>query len=106
MRQVLFTDSGKKIVVDRNTDVCLYDADGNSVTRGRDLYAHKARSGNWYIYAYDWSRWQGESSEVVLLTHDEATIELFDLLKRGKIGESTIDRVSEMLGRDLFEEDA
>ncbi len=114
MDRVLITDDGKRVIVNTKTDVCLYETPcnppntGTDYTRGTDLYAHRARSGNMYFYLRHWSLWQGEGSNLELISRDEA--ENFLLEKAGLSGfaameESEIEKAIE-LGFDLFEETA
>ncbi len=114
MDRVLITDDGKRVIVNTKTDVCLYETPcnppntGTDYTRGTDLYAHRARSGNMYFYLRHWSLWQGEGSNLELISRDEA--ENFLLEKAGLSGfaameESEVEKAIE-LGFDLFEETA
>lgn len=74
---VLTTPEGKKVVTDEK-DVCLYSSarnppnTGTAYTRGKDLYAHRAKSGKLYFYTYSWSMWQGEGHTYRLITEEEA----------------------------------
>ena len=78
MDRVLITDDGKRVIVNTKTDVCLYETPcnppntGTDYTRGTDLYAHRARSGNMYFYLRHWSLWQGEGSNLELISRDES----------------------------------
>ena len=114
MKRVLITKEQKRVIVDIQTDSCLYKSPvnppntGTDYTRGTDLYAHRARSGNMYFYLRHWSLWQGEGSNLELISRDEA--ENFLLEKAGLSGfaameESEIEKAIE-LGFDLFEETA
>jgi hypothetical protein len=84
MSIVLKTPEGKKVVVNIQTDNCLYEAPhnppntGTTYTRGTDYYAHKARSGTMYFYSYSWSMWQGEEQRYQLMTDEEMREALID----------------------------
>jgi len=112
--KVLMTPDGKKVVINTEKDVCLYSAPhnppntGTTYTRGTDLYAHKARSGNIYYYYVHWSMWQGEQTSYELISREEA--EKF-LLKKASLGgwagldEEDFELLKEH-GFDLLQEDA
>ena len=112
--RILKTPEGKRVVVNRNADVILYDSPvnppntGTKYTQGTDLLAHKARSGTVYFYLYHWSMWQGTEESYELVEPDEARE--FLLQKAGLTGvaelsESERERVEEYFP-DIFEEDA
>lgn len=71
------TSDGKRVVCNTDTDPQLYDSPhnppntGTRYTRGTDVYAHTAKSGTVYFYAYHWSMWQGEESTAELWTKAE-----------------------------------
>lgn len=75
---VLMTPEGKRVIVDRDRDMCLLRAPrnppntGTRYTTGIDLYAHKSRSGKWYFYRYRWSMWQGDEDSFELISEEEA----------------------------------
>lgn len=111
---VLITGDGKKVVVNMDRDICLFDAPenppntGTKYTSGTDLYAHKARSGNVYFYTYAWSMWQGVESRIELV--DEGKARAFLLRCAGNSGwdvlsESERKRAQEYFP-NIFEEDA
>ena len=115
MSIVLMTPEGKKVVVNLNTDNCLYDSPhnppntGTRYTSGLDLYAHKARSGKMYYYSYSWSMWQGHEAEYNLMTDDEMKHALI-----ARAGEAGYGRMSDGEREDIeqnyfpgiFDEDA
>lgn len=115
MAQILITEEGKRVQITPSEDVCLYYAPHNppntdtSYTRGTDLHAHKARSGQWYFYFYSWSMWQGEQSGYTLASRQEA-IEFM----QGKAtctgheepSTSEMERAVEIFGEDIFSENA
>ena len=114
MSIVLKTPEGKKVVVNIQTDNCLYEAPhnppntGTTYTRGTDYYAHKARSGTMYFYSYSWSMWQGEQSCYQLMSDNEMKDTLIELA-----GESGPGRMSDREREDIekifagiFDEDA
>ncbi|MCF7885882.1 MAG: hypothetical protein K9M80_05250 [Candidatus Marinimicrobia bacterium] len=88
-KKVLRTEEGKKVVIDPEVDPCIYKAPvnppntGTSFTRGRDLYSHKAKSGDIYFYSHSWSMWQGEGESFSLLDRDQAIDFLLDKLETG-----------------------
>jgi hypothetical protein len=85
---------GKKIWLDTDNDQMVYDGvkahrhrmhgQGNSATRGIDLYAHECTDGGRVYYCYHWTLWQGESNYIEEITLDEArqfieqNIDVFD----------------------------
>lgn len=77
MKFTFQTPDGKRVVCDSDDDVLVYDAPNNPpntgtrYTRGTDIYAHTAKSGNHYFYAYSWSMWQGEESTADLWTKEQ-----------------------------------
>jgi len=95
MERVLITQDGKRVVVNKKTDPCLYESPynppntGTAYTRGIDLYAHKARSGKIYFYFSHWSLWQGEEDSLELISKSEA--EEFLLQKAGLTGHGSLD---------------
>jgi len=94
-KKVLRTQENEKVVIDRKEDPTLFKAPknppntGTKYTRGRDLYAHKAQSGEVYFYYYDWSMWQGESNSYSLVDRAEAVDFLLD--KLGRSGHNSLD---------------
>lgn len=113
-KKVLRTQDGKKVVVDYSTDTKLYSAPvnppntGTTFTRGTDLLAHKARSGNIYFYTYSWSLWQSEQEEYQLISKKEAEDFLLDKLSKAypeEMYEHEIETAREF-GFDLLEETA
>ena len=111
---ILMTPDEKRVKANMKEDVCLYDAPhnppntGTAYTRGVDLYAHKARSGQWYFYTYQWSMWQGEDSSHELISEGEA--KNFILEKAGRAGYESLSDGEEKRARsiwpDIFEETA
>lgn len=77
-KTVLRTQDNKKVIINTDSDPCLFQAPhniphtGTSYTRGKDLYAHESRNGNMYFYFYSWSMWQGEENSYYLVTKEEA----------------------------------
>jgi hypothetical protein len=113
-KNVLRTQDSRKVVIDVSKDVTLYSAPvnppntGSQYTRGRDLLAHKARSGNVYFYFYSWSMWQGDEDEFELCS--KATAEAFLTRKAGLTGWAAIDEheitLAKEYGIDVMEETA
>jgi hypothetical protein len=111
---VLMTPDGKKVAIDMNVDACLFEAPRNPpdtetrYTRGTDLYAHKARSGNWYFYTFSWSMWQGEESVYTLVDEDEARALVLE--RAGKSGWEALSdaekRRTIAIWPDIFDETA
>ena len=115
MRRVLMTQDDKKVVIDTKSDDCLYSSPvnppntGTTYTRGSNLYAHKARSGNIYFYFHHWSMWQGSEDSYCLCTKQEA--EEFLLEKLGNSGwdsleESEAEQAEKDYGFELLTETA
>lgn len=115
MSKHIFTShDGKRVVCDTDTDVQIYDAPhnppntGTRYTRGSDLYAHKAKSGQVYFYARHWSMWQNEEETVNLLTPDEVREFFAERMNgdfHGRPADSEIAALADY-GIDLFEETA
>ena len=111
---VLKTPEGKRVVIDPSTDTKLYDSPqnppntGTAYTRGTDLYAHKARSGNMYFYTYEWSMWQGAEESYELVDHK--TAEEFLIEKAGNTGWDSLTedeaKTAEEHGFEIYQEDA
>ncbi len=84
MAKILRTPDGKIVRVQRDTDTVLYAAPrnppntGTAYTRGTDIYAHVARSGKAYFYAYRWTMWQGEENSYDLMDEQEVKDFLLD----------------------------
>ena len=113
-KHVLRTQDGKKVVIDVSKDTKLYESPvnppntGTRYTRGTDLLAHKARSGNVYFYFYHWSMWQGEEDEFELVdrnTAEEFLVERAGLSGWAGLDEHEIERAKEF-GLDIMEETA
>jgi hypothetical protein len=114
MDRVLITDDGKRVIVNTKTDVCLYETPcnppnpGTDYTRGTDLYAHRARSGNVYFYLHHWSLWQRESSWLELVDRHEALdflLEKARLTNVAAMDEDEIETAKEF-GFNILEETA
>jgi len=114
MDRVLITDDGKRVIVNTKTDVCLYETPcnppntGTDYTRGTDLYAHRARSGNVYFYLHHWSLWQRESSWLELVDRHEALdflLEKARLTNVAAMDEDEIEKAKEF-GFNILEETA
>ena len=113
-KHVLRTHDSKKVVIDVSKDVTLYSAPvnppntGSQYTRGTDLLAHTARSGNVYFYLYRWSMWQGSEDAFELCS--KTTAEEFLTKKAGLSGWAAIDEheieKAKEFGIDLLEETA
>lgn len=103
MTRVLLTDDGKKVVIDVNSDPCIYEASRGNATRGIDLHVHKAQSGKVFFYFYRWSQWENEDTDVDLCTKEYA--EEFLINHSGNITEHEIETAKEY-GIDLMEETA
>lgn len=115
MKRVLLTENKERVIIDMKNDDCLYSAPvnppntGTTYTRGTDLYAHTAQSGKVYYYAYSWSIWQGEESQINLLTKEEAEEFLIDKLSLtgyGLLDEDEAKRISDKYGLELLTETA
>lgn len=115
MPEILMTPEGKKVKISKKDDVCLFDAPhnppntGTAYTAGTDLYAHKARSGNWYYYEYHWSMWQGTEERHELITEEEAKrfiLERATMSGHMALGASEKQKAEELWGKDFFDEDA
>ncbi len=112
--KVLKTPDGKRAVVNRNRDICLYDSPNNppntgtKYTSGTDLLAHKARSGTVYFYLYNWSMWQGSEDSYELInaeTAKEFLLEKAGLTGWAELADSEKERAEEYFP-GIFEEDA
>jgi len=80
MRKIVRVN-GKKVLLDTDKDVCLYDAthafykrtgNQNNLNRGVDLYARERGLDNPVFYELHWSRYQGEVDYIEVLTPEEA----------------------------------
>jgi hypothetical protein len=107
------TPEGKKVVINTDTDECLYEAPhnppntGTRFTSGTDLYAHKARSGKDYFYAHYWSMWQGSGSSYTLITPEEMKIRILELSGSASWGLGGAERQrAEKYFPGIFDEDA
>lgn len=113
-KKILKTPDGKKVVIDMTKDSCIYEAPmnppntGTRFTRGENLYAHKAQSGDTYFYIHEWSMWQGAVSSNRLVSKQYAEDFLID--KAGNIGDDELTdddiKKAEQFGFNLFEETA
>ena len=112
--KVLMTPENKRVVINTETDECLYSAPvnppntGTAYTTGTDMYRHIARSGKAYYYTYTWSLWQGACDQFTLITEDEAKQMLLEAA--GWTGYSELSdferqRIMEIFP-GIFEEDA
>ena len=111
---VLMTPEGKRVVINPETDVHLYEAPhnppntGTACTSGTDLYAHKARSGKVYYYKYHWSMWQGEQTYYNLSSDGDAREML--LHHAGNTGYGALSEKERALAEEyfpgIFDEDA
>jgi hypothetical protein len=115
MAQILITEEGKRVQIEPSKDTNLYDAPhnppntGTAFTRGTDLYAHKARSGQMYFYTYSWSMWQGEESDYELVTREEAIAFLQERASytgHDELSSGEMDQAREVFGEDIFAENA
>jgi len=115
MAQILLTEDGKRVQINPRQDVKLYDAPNNppntgtAYTRGVDLYAHKARSGQWYFYFFSWSMWQGEGSGYTLASRENAILFLQEKATCtgwAELSKSDMERATEVFKEDVFSEDA
>jgi hypothetical protein len=112
--KILKTPDEKRVVVNRETDIVLYDSPvnppntGTKYTQGTDLLAHKARSGTVYFYMYHWSMWQGSEDSYELVDAD--TARNFLLEKAGLTGWAGLDDSDKERALEyfpgIFEEDA
>jgi hypothetical protein len=114
MVHILKTPDGRKVVVNRQTDECLFKAarnppnTGTAYTSGVDLYRHVSRKGNVYYYTYHWSMWQGSVDTYELITEEEAKQFLLKhMMMTGydKLDEDEQKRAEELFP-NIFEEDA
>jgi hypothetical protein len=113
--KILKTPENKKIVINPETDIKMYDAPANppntgtNYTTGTDLYCHVERSGKRYYYTYRWSMWQGSVSSYKLLTDDEAKEFLLDIAGISNewvyLSEKEAERAKEHFP-GIFDEDA
>jgi len=112
--QVLKTPDGKKVVVNCQTDECLFKAarnppnTGTAYTSGTDLYRHVSRIGNVYYYTFSWSMWQGSVDSYELITEEQAKLFLLNrmmLTGWSKLDEDEIKRAEELFP-GIFKEDA
>ena len=105
MSRTLRTGDGKKIVIDVNKDTCIYEDRRQNATRGTDLHAHIAKSGNTYFYFYIWSQWENEDTEVELCTKSAAEDFLINRSTCGSVTDDEIEKAKDA-GIDLMEETA
>ena len=113
-KYVLRTHNCKKVVIDVDKDIVLYHSPvnppntGTRYTRGTDLLAHIARSGNVYFYFNNWSMWEGDEDSFELVDKDTAEEFLIDkagLSGWARLDEREIEKVKKF-GFDLMEETA
>lgn len=114
MKFAFQTSDGKRVVCDTDTDPQLYDAPhnppntGTRYTRGTDLYAHAAKSGTVFFYAYSWSMWQGEESTAELWTQaqvEEFIVERMAGPEHARPSSSELERLAEY-GINVLDETA
>jgi len=109
MGVVLETPEGNKVVVNTETDLCLYMAPHNPpFVFGNDYYAHKARSGNIYYYRHAWVRVQGEEDVFYLLDEETMRSILIDCASEtgwARIIDSEFEAIEQCFP-GIFEEDA
>jgi len=113
-KKVLRTQDMKKVVIDLSTDTKLYETPvnppntGTEYTRGTDLMAHKARSGNVYFYEYFWSMWQGEQEQFELVSKEQAEEFLLQKMSLSDLAGMTETEIEKAIGFgfNLLEEDA
>lgn len=113
-KHVLRTQDDKKVVIDVQKDVRLYNAPvnpnntGTRYTTGTDLLVHKARSGKEYLYFYYWSMWQGDEDHFEVCSKE--TAEAFLVRKAGAAGWASLDEheieIAKEYGIDVLEETA
>jgi len=103
---VLKTPDGKKVVVNRQTDECLFKAarnppnTGTAYTTGEDLYRHVSRKGNVYYYTFSWSMWAGSTDSYELITEEQAKLFLLNHMIRG--GRNILDEDEQKRAEELF----
>ncbi len=68
MPKILTTPEGKVVCINIDADIQLYTAPA-SQPRGTDIYAHTAKSGKTYFYAFHWSR-QKEQNRCELMSEE------------------------------------
>lgn len=108
MKHVLRTEDKKKVVIDIENDSQLYAASAHRETRGTDLYAHRAQSGKIFFYMHEWSRWEGEVDQFILISRDKVEdrlIRLAGLCGDAALTEAEFQRAEEF-GFNLLEETA
>jgi len=114
MIHVLKTPDGKKVVINRETDECLFKAarnppdTGTAYTSGVDLYRHVSRKGNVYYYTFGWSMWQGSVDTYELISEQQAKLFLLNhmmLTGWNKLDEDEQKRAEELFP-GIFAEDA
>lgn len=112
---ILLTNDNKKVKINPTADLALYKAPknppntGTKYLTGVDLYAHKARSGNWYYYTYSWSLWQGSEDHAELVSSEKAIdflLQRATLLGPAGLNDIDIRIINEYFGKDIFAEDA
>lgn len=114
MKFTFNTADNKRVVCDTESDTQIYDAPNNPpntgtrYTRGTDLYAHNAKSGQVYFYAYHWSMWQGEESSAELWS--DSQVEAFIVGRMSgpyheRPSDSDIERLAD-LGINILDETA
>lgn len=101
MRQIEIVDN-YRYVLNTKTDETIYqesrtNPDGRSNTRGSDLYAHKGKNGKIIFYSLRWSMWQGEYSNINVLTKEEAEDFLIEATKSDVWGYPYDDEDEELL---------
>jgi hypothetical protein len=91
-----------RYVLNTKTDDEVYNTnatnpDGRDITRGTDLYAHKAKNGNVIFYLQHWSRWQGEYGSVEVVSKQAAEEFLIERTKSDPWGYPYYPSDEEML---------
>jgi hypothetical protein len=105
MKKVLNTPNGETVMVDTQTDFCLYRWPRKGSYAGTDLFAHKDESGKVYFYARHWSTgqedglalWSKECVEGFLLA------KLYKVARRGRLTKEEALELSRRYGLRLFD---
>jgi hypothetical protein len=98
MRKIV-RKNGKKILLDSDEDVLVYDSyhahyartGATNATRGIDLFAKELNDGTYVFYLLHWTKWQGESNYIEEIDVDEAQ----------EFAEENFDQIEEELAEKL-----
>ena len=102
MVHILMTREGKRAVINKATDLVLYEAPANTAILGTNLYCHVTRSGRLFYYAWHWSTLAEDEYKMVT----EAWAKNFVLERLSKGGIGVRDAVcKDLWGEPFFCED-